>query len=362
MNFELSDEQRMLKDSLSRFLSDRYDFKARERVIREGGLDGAVWRGLGELGVFALPFPEEDGGLGGGPVEMMIVAEEMGRALVVEPWLAAIAEIAPLLVSADPAIRADLAARMADGSLRIAFAHREPQAEAERPATTFADGKLSGTKARVIHGAMADAFIVSASVDGGTGLFLVETADPGVTIRSQPTQDGRRMAEIHFDGAAARRLDQGDAETLIANAAAAALAATCAEAVGAMDAALWLTTDYLKTREQFGRPIGTFQGLQHQAADMFVALEQARSMAMYAAVMSERTGAERDAALSAAKVQINRSAKRIGQTAVQLHGGVGVTMEYAIGHYFKRLTMIELTHGDLDHHMDRLARLGGVPA
>ena len=258
--------------------------------------------------------------------------------------------------------------RIASGETVMAFAHHEPaqwSGEAEPLAATAketADGwRLDGVKSPVRHGGQADVLIVSAQVGGDTGLFLVDgnTANR----RDFKTQDGMRAAEIMLEDAPGERLSGGIAASdAIARAEAAGLAAVCAEAVGCMDKALELTSEYLKTREQFGRAIGSFQALQHAAADMVIEVEQARSMALYAAMMAGAEDArERDAALSAAKVQVCRSARAVGQTAVQLHGGVGMTMEYAIGHYFKRLTMIELEFGGLDFHLDRLSVLGGLP-
>ena len=231
------------------------------------------------------------------------------------------------------------------------------------PPARAADGdgwQLHGVKSPVRHGAQADVLIVSALTEGETGLFLVD--GKGATRRDFETQDGMRAAEVVLEDTPAQRLAGGiAADEAIARGQAAGLAAVCGEAVGCMDKALELTSEYLKTREQFGRAIGSFQALQHVAADMVIKVEQARSMALYAAMMAQTGGEpERDAALSAAKVQICRSARAVGQAAVQLHGGVGMTMEYAIGHYFKRLTMIELEFGGLDFHLDRLSALGGL--
>ena len=369
MDFELSEEQRLLRESLSRLLADRYGFEQRNRYrALPGGFDPAVWRAYAGMGLTALNVPEACGGLGAGAEETFIVMSEMGKALTAEPYLATCILAPELLKAAGGEQAAPVLERIAAGEAIVAFAHHEPAqwaGEAERLSTTAkvtSDGwRLNGVKSPVRHGAQADLLIVSAEAGEETGLFLVDGNT--ATRRDFETQDGMRAAEIVLDEAPAERLTGGlAAAEAVARAEAAGLAAVCAEAVGAMDKALELTSEYLKTREQFGRAIGSFQALQHAASEMVIEVEQARSMALYAAMMARaEDAAERDAALSAAKVQVCRSARAVGQAAVQLHGGVGMTMEYAIGHYFKRLTMIELEFGGLDFHLDRLSALGGLP-
>lgn len=378
MDFDLTDEQRLLKDSVDRFLSDRYGFEARRRVMRQpNGWSREIWAGFAELGLLGLPFPESVGGFGGGPVEIGLVMDSFGRALVVEPYFAGIVLAGGVLRrAASPAILGELAPQIADGRILLAYAQAERQARwglndvMTRAERDGAGWRITGQKSLVLHGDSADRLIVSARTAGGErerhgiGLFLVDAADPGVSRRFYPTQDGQRAAEIGFERARGEAL--GDTEGALPLMEAAqddAIAALCAEAVGCMAAMHALTIEYLKTRQQFGRPIGANQALQHRAVDMLIALEQARSMALYAAMMvGEEDQAERDRAIHAAKVQIGRSARHIGQEAVQLHGGIGVTMEYAVGHYFKRTTMIERQMGDTEAHLAALARLGGLIA
>ena len=369
MNFELNDEQRMLSDSLGRFLADQYGFEARQRFLDlPEGMDRAVWSGIAELGLFALPFAEDDGGLGGSSVDTMIVGETMGRAIVNEPWQAAMAVAPALLEAASGDLRIETAAAIIDGSALPAWAHVEPgMIHLNEPMSTqaCAQDTLTGTKTMVPFGAEADLLFVTAiGPDRDTALYLVKQGAAGLEMRGYATQDGKRAAEITFDGTPAQRLTSGiSASDAIGKAQAKALAATIAEALGAMEAAVDMTVDYLKTREQFGRPIGSFQALQHIAAGAVVEIEQIRSMSMYASVMCDDPDPQaRDLALSAAKIKMCDAAREIGQMAIQLHGGVGMTMEYAIGHYFKRLTMAEIAWGDRDFHMDRLSAAGGLAA
>jgi pimeloyl-CoA dehydrogenase small subunit len=381
MDFTLTDEQRLLKDSVERLLADRYGFDARQRFMTEpAGWSAAMWRAYAELGLLGLPFDERDGGIGGGPVETMIVMEAIGRALALEPFLATVVISGGLLRrGGSDALRASLVPQIAAGDLRIAFAHAERQARydlADVAVTARRDGGdyvLDGAKSLVIHGDSADKLIVSARLSGnrrdrdGIGLFVVDAAAPGLSRRGYPTVDGLRAAEVTLSGVRVSGDgvlgEPGAAFPLIAQAVDAAIAALAAEAVGAMAALHEMTVDYLKTRKQFGVPIGSFQVLQHRAADMVIALEQARSMAMFATMMAEEPDpAERRKAIAAAKVQIGRSARFVGQQAIQLHGGIGMTMEYKAGHYFKRLTMIDTLFGDADHHLAELARLGGLSA
>ncbi len=369
MDFELSEEQRLLCESLSRLLADRYSFDQRNRYrALPGGFDPAMWQAYAEMGLTALNVPEAHGGLGAGAEETFIVMSEMGKALSGEPFVATCILAPQLLKAASEDQAGPVLERIAAGELIVAFAHHEPaqwsgEAEGLSVTASQANGgwRLSGVKSPARHGAQADALIVSARAGGETALFLVDS--DAATRRDFETQDGMRAAEVVFENAPAERMSGGiAAEEAVARAEAFGLAAVCAEAAGAMDKALQLTSEYLKTREQFGRAIGSFQALQHAAAGMVIEVEQARSMALYAAMMAGADDAgERDAALSAAKVQVCRSARSVGQAAVQLHGGLGMTMEYAIGHYFKRLTMIEQEFGGLDFHLDRLSALGGLP-
>lgn len=381
MDFDLSDDQRAIKDSVDRLVLDRYAFDARQKYRREDkGFSDAMWAQFAELGLLAVPFAEEHGGLGGGPVETMIVMEAFGRGLVVEPYLASIVMAGGLIRhTASDAQKAEWIPALADGSTRLSFAFAERQsrydtAVVETRATRNGDGwTLSGEKSLVLHGDSADGFIVSARTAGGVsdeagiGLFHVPADAPGLSRRGYLTQDGLRAAEVSFDGVAVPA-DHGlgdpeGANSSIARVVDEAIAALCAEAVGAMERMHALTIDYMKTRQQFGVPIGSFQVLQHRGADMFIALEQARSMMLYATMNASEDDADlRREAMSAAKVQIGRSARFIGQNAIQLHGGVGVTMEYEVGHLFKRTTMIDLAFGDADWHLEKLAEQGGMSA
>jgi len=374
MDFDLTEEQGLLADSVARLLKDRYGFESRKAYqATTPGFSEALWRQYAELGLLGLPFAEEDGGFGGGPVETMLTMEAFGRALALEPYLATVVLAGGLVRrAASGALRASIATQVAAGDLRLAFAQNERQSGWDLfdiVTSARKDGEgylLNGEKGLVLHGDSADKLVVSARVAGaqrergGVGLFLVDAGAPGVARRGYSTQDGQRAAEITFsnvrvESEAALGDPEGAAST-IERVVDEAIAALCAEAVGAMSEALDITVDYMKTRKQFGAPIGSFQALQHRAADMVVALEQARSMTMFATMMAgEENAAERAKAISAAKTQIGRAAKFIGQQATQLHGGIAMTYEYKLGHLFKRLTMIDMTFGDADAHLRRLS-------
>jgi len=381
MDFALTDEQRLLKESVERLLADRCRFEDRQRFMAEPtGWSRVLWRSYAELGLLGLPFEEKHGGVGGGPVETMIVMEAFGRALALEPFFATVVLGGGLLrLGADEAMRAVLIPKIAAGDLLLAFAHGERQSRydladiATAARRDGADYVLDGVKSLVIHGDCADKLVVSARLVGartdrdGIGLFVVDADAAGVSRRAYPTVDGLRAAEVILSGVrvgADRVLSEpGKAFPLIAKVADSAIAALAAEAVGAMGAMHESTVEYLKTRKQFGVPIGSFQVLQHRASEMLIALEQARSMAVFATMMAEEPDpTERRKAIAAAKVQIGRSGRFVGQQAIQLHGGIGMTMEYKVGHYFKRVTMIDTLFGDADHHLAELARLGGLIA
>ena len=381
MDFDLNDEQRQLKDSIERLLADSYgDLAQRQGYQKEAkGYGQRLWQHYADLGLLAVPFAEQHGGLGQGLTETMLIAEAFGRALAIEPYLATVVLAGGALRHAgNEALLCGLVPAIAAGRLTLALAHQERQARydlADTSTTARADSKggytLEGEKCVVLHGDSADQLIVAARTSGsraergGIGLFLVAADANGVTRRGYATQDGMRAADVTLSAvrvapeAVLAAPDQGLAvlERVVDE----AIAALSAEAVGAMAALTDLTVEYLKTRKQFGVAIGSFQVLQHKSVDMFVALEQARSMAAYATMMaSEPDARERRKAISAAKVQIGRSARLVGETAIQLHGGIGMTMEYKAGHYFKRLTMIDMAYGDADHHLRRLAAAGGL--
>jgi len=368
MNFELNDEQRMLSESLSRMLADRYDFEARKKyVAMDGGMDPAIWKAYAEMGLFALPFPEDEGGIGGTATETMLVAEAMGHAITVEPWMEAMVLAPSLLQAASSEQRAKIAEGIISGETIPAYAHLEP-AMLERDEglkTQENGGKLSGTKTVVTFGEEADViFVTAVDASGKTGIYVVKKGAEGLEARGYKTQDEQRAAELTFDNTPAEKLEGGiDADKAIRLAEAKALAASIGEALGAMEQAIDLTVAYIKEREQFGKPIGTFQALQHIAAQGVVEKEQVKSMAMYAALMCEDEDEHaRDLALSTAKVKMCDASRYVGQMSIQLHGGVGMTMEYSIGRYFKRLTMLEIAWGDRDFHMDRLCEAGGLAA
>jgi pimeloyl-CoA dehydrogenase small subunit len=377
MDFDLSEDQRLLKDSVDRLIADQYPFEQRKKYATESlGYSAAMWDRITEMGLLGLPFEETLGGFGGGAVETAIVMEAFGRGLVLEPYFATVILGGGLLRrAASASMLGALAPKVAAGKLKLAFAHVERHSRynlADVGTTARKDGSgyvLDGAKSVVIHGDTADRIFVTARMAGerrardGVGLFLIDPATPGVTRRGYPTQDGQRAAELTMANArvSADDLLSDNALPVVEHVIDEAIAALCAEAVGAMQAMQDLTLEYLKTRKQFGRPIGSFQVLQHRSVDMLVAVEQARSMAMFASVMAaEENPIERRKAISAAKVQIGRSARHVGQEAIQLHGGIGMTNEYAVGHYFKRVTMIDQLYGDADTHLSYLAAHGGL--
>ena len=381
MDFDLSEEQRLLKDSVDRMVADKYDFEKRKTYLKnEHGFSREVWGQFAELGLLALPFAEADGGFGGGAVETMIVMESLGRALAVEPYLATVVLSGGVLRhAATEAQRAEFVPQIAGGEKIFALAHHERAARynlacVSTKATKDGDGYvLDGEKSLVLNGDAADWLVVSARVSGGTrdadgiGLFIVDARAPGVTRRGYWNQDATRSAEISFSKVkvdAAHVLGEpGKGLPVIERVIDEAIAALCAEAVGGMSVAHADTVDYLKTRKQFGVTIGSFQSLQHRAVEMFVFLEQARSITFFATMMaSEADAKERARAMAAAKVQIGKSLRFVGQQSIQLHGGIGMTYEYRVGHYFKRGTMVDSLFGDVDHHLARLSAMGGLIA
>jgi pimeloyl-CoA dehydrogenase small subunit len=381
MDFDLSEEQRLLKESVDGLLTDAYDFDQRKKYMKEkGGWSKTLWGKLAEQGLLGLPFAEADGGFGAGAVETMIVMEALGKALVVEPYLATVVIAGGFLRHGGSAEqKAKYIPGIIDGSKTFAFAQLEKNSRYDlHDVVTSAKKKgngwvIDGEKFVVLNGENADTLIVTARTKGGQrdktgiGVFLLPADAKGITRKGYPTQDGLHAADITFTsvevGADAAIGDPENALPLIERVADEARTAICAEAVGAMDESLKTTVEYIKTRKQFGVAIGSFQSLQHRAADMFVALEQARSMSMLATMASDFDNArERANSVAAAKVQIGKSLKFVGQQSIQLHGGIGMTMEAKIGHYFKRLTMIENTLGDTDYHLRRVSEGGGLLA
>ncbi|MBF6466340.1 acyl-CoA dehydrogenase family protein [Nocardia beijingensis] len=358
MDFDLTDEQVMLRDTVRDLLARTYDAESRLKVVdSELGWSRDVWRQLAELGVLGLSFTEEDGGVGAGPVETMVVLEEVGRRLAPEPILDAVLVPGGLIAAtASAEQRQRILPEVAAGAKLLAFAHAEPGVRwpsNDLATTAAAQGDsytLSGVKNPVPHGDSADELVVSATLpEGGVGLFLVASDATGVVRKSYRTVDGQRGAQLELTDAPAERLGVADAAEAIASVLTHAQASLCAESVGAMEEALRLTADYLKQRKQFGVTLSKFQTLTQRAAEMYVSLELARSMSLYATA-SLADGADDPVIASRARLQVGRAARHIGQEAIQMHGGIGVTAEYPVSHYVARLTAIEHTLGSgLEH-------------
>jgi pimeloyl-CoA dehydrogenase small subunit len=378
MDFEYTEEQRLLRESLDRLLADSYGFdKRRGYLVEPEGYSAAMWGQYAELGLLGLPFAEEHGGFGGGPVDVMVVMEAFGRVLALEPYLATVVMAGTALGHAGSAAQNEaIVPQIADGSLRLAVAHGERQARYDladvlTTATKTASGwRLDGAKSVVVHGDSADKLIVSARVSGdrmdsdGIGLFLVDAKASGVARRNYKMRDGVSAADIALsavDIPASDALgDPGRGLATIERVNQAGIMATSAEAVGAMETMLAMTIEYMKTRVQFGKPIGENQALQHRATEMMMSLEQGRSLAMLAAIMVDDSNAEQRARdLSTVKVGVGQAARFVSQNAVQLHGGIGMTEEYAVGHYFRRCMVIEHSFGDTGYHLSKLAAAVG---
>jgi pimeloyl-CoA dehydrogenase small subunit len=371
MDFNFTEEQSMLRDTVASYLQDRYDFDSRRKIISsDSGWSKDTWSAFAnELGILGAPFSEDHGGLGGGAIENMIVMEEFGKALVVEPYLGTVVIGGGFLKHSGYAGAADLIGGVIGGETVIAFAYAEPQGRynwADLKTTAKKDGAgwtLNGHKAVVIGAPWATHLIVTARTAGGqrdasgVSVFLVEKAAKGVTTRDYPTVDGQRASEVYFENVslgADALIGTADAGLPLVNKVLdEAIAAVCAEAVGAMRKLHEGTLDYARQRKQFGVPIASFQVLQHRMVDMFMNVEQSVSMTYMATMKIDESDAERAKAVSAAKVQIGKACKFVGQNAIQIHGGMGMTDELAIGHYFKRATMIEGLFGSVDHHLRR---------
>ena len=378
MDFSLSDEQSMLKDSIEKFVQNDYDFDTRRKIMaNDEGFSRELWSQMAELGWLAVPFAEEDGGFGGGAIELMLVMEQIGRGLIVEPYMATVVLAGGFLKRAGSAEQKEkYLSGVIDGSKLGAFAFAEPQGRfnlADLTTTAAADGDgyvLNGHKAVVLNGPSADFLVVSARTSGeqrdeaGVSVFVLDADTAGVSRRDYPTVDGLRAAEITLEnvrvGADALIGEAGQALPLIQEVIDEATLAVGCEAVGNMEVAYKSTVDYSKQRVQFGQPIGKFQVLQHRMVDMFMEYEQAKSLMYMAAMrMDEGYGAVAQKAVSAFKVQVGKSGRYVGQQAVQVHGGMGMTEELHIGHYFKRLTMIDTLFGNIDFH---LRRYGSIAA
>ena len=368
MNFNLKEEQVQFADALKRWIGRDYSFEQRRAIVGSPeGTSSQAWATLVELGMTALPVPEEQGGFSGKATDLFVVMRELGRGLVVEPYLATVLGTQFLKLGGG---HGGLLEQVAAGELKLACALGERQSRHDlrdivtRAESTGEGWRLSGEKKAVVHGAQAGALVLSARTAGsareeaGITLFAVPLEAPGVRVTGYRTLDGLRAADILLDGAvlpaSAVIGREGEGWPILEQGADYGAGLLCFEALGAMEALFDATLDYLKTRQQFGVPIGKFQALQHRMADMYIHLEQARSMALLAAVTLDGEDAgQRRRVVSAAKYRIGQAARFIGQQAVQLHGGMGVTDELAAAHYFKRLSMIELTLGDRDHHLAR---------
>ena len=379
MDFGFSEEQQQLADTLRRFVARDYGL-AQRHISKDSatGWSREVWQALADLGVLAINIPEQYGGLGCGPVETMLAMNAFGAALLVEPYLASAVVSTSLIKDiADESVKGELLPQLACGEKIAVLAHFEPasrfsQTHVACRARKSGDGYvLAGHKAVVVHAAAADLLLVSARSAGGAddgdgvSLFLVARDTPGLVLREYPTIDGQRAAEVFlhnaFIPATARLGSDGAALPAIERALDIGLAALCAEAVGAMKALFEATIEYLKTRSQFAQPIGRFQALQHRAADMLLHFEQAQSMSYLATMRcTSEDSHERRRSLSAAKVIVGQACRFIAQTAVQLHGGMGMSDELNVSHWFKRLTMIELSLGDTDSHLQRFAELSSL--
>ena len=375
MDFSYSEEQTLLRNSVSKYLADKYTFDSWRKFTRSDlGRDPAHWKQFAELGLLAAPLPEEHGGLGGGAVDASVVMEEFGKALVVEPYVPTVIIGGGLLKhGGSDAQKSEWLNKIAAGETMMAFAFAEPQGRYNLADLTTSAKKqgsgyvLNGQKAVVIGAPWANQLIVTARTAGGqrdtkgVSVLLVDKKAKGVSSRDYPTVDGLRAAEITFENVevpAANVIGPADdALPLIERVVDEAIAATCAEATGCMKVLVDTTVAYSKQRKQFGVPIGKFQVLQHRMVDMFVNYEQSVSITLMVTLKLDESDAERAKAASAAKVTIGKSGRFVGQSAVQIHGGMGMTDELNVGHYFKRLTMIDALYGNADHHLKRYAAL-----
>ena len=372
MDFEPSDDQRLLLESVSRMLADTYTFAQRKTYIAAPeGWSTAIWSQFAELGLLGLPFPEEYGGFGGGAQEVMLVMQQFGRVLVVEPFLTTVVFGGTAILTAGTAAQKEaLLPAIAEGRLKLAFAHGERQARYDLTdvvTTAKQDGDgwiLDGSKTVVAHGDTADTLIVSARTSGdrydedGITLFLVDASSQGVAHRGYITRDETRAADISLSNVRATAVlgDVGKGLAIIQRVVEAGIAATAAETVGAMEAMNDMTLEYSKTRVQFGQPIGTYQVVQHRMSDMFMTQEQGRSMAMLATMSLDNADpVERAHDLAMAKVGVAQAGRYVSQSAVQMHGGIGMTEEYAVGHYFRRCMVLERLFGDPAYYLQRLA-------
>ena len=375
MDFSYTDTQDMLRDTLSRFLSDTYDFETRNKMLHaEGGRDPGVWKALAqELGILSAPFAEEYGGLGGGAIENALIMEELGKVIAIEPYLQTVVIGGGALKAVGGAQADAVIPEIIAGNAIIAFAYAEPQGRydlANLRTTAKKEGAgyvLNGHKGVVYAAPWATHLLVTARSGGGqrdadgVSLFLVEANTPGIVRRDYPTVDGFQASEIYFENvsvpAEALLGGEGSALPIIEQIVDEATVGVCAEACGVMQKLHEGTMEYAKQRQQFGQPISRFQVLQHRMVDMFLEVEQSRSMTLMGTLKLDLPADQRKAAVSSCKAKVSKAAKFVGQNAIQTHGGIGITQELPIGHYFKRATMIENQFGSSDYHFDRFEKL-----
>jgi len=360
MDFDFTDDQEQLRDAVRKWVDKGYSFERRRAIVKAGGFSREAYKELAELGLCGLYIPESHDGMGMGPVEGMVVMEELGRGIVLEPLNQSLIAGAVLSGYAPDALKAHWLPKIASGEALLVLAYQERAARYRldvcdtKAAQTATAWSLTGNKSIVPAGDQADAFIVPAMVAGKLALFLVERSGNGVTTRGYGTQDGSRAAELTLQNAPASLITL-DGLTALEHAIDIGIAATCAEAVGVLDKTMAITVEYMNTRKQFGVFISSFQALRHRVADMKMQLELARSMSYYAALKLNAPAPERRAAMARAKYQLGNSMRFVGQQAVQLHGGIGVTDEYIVSHYFKKLTQMEMTFGDTLHQLGEVA-------
>jgi alkylation response protein AidB-like acyl-CoA dehydrogenase len=364
MDFDFSDDQEQLRDAVRKWVDKGYDFERRRAIVAAGGFDRAAYTELAELGLTGLYVSEDNGGMGMGPTEAMVTMEELGRGIVLEPVTQTLITSATLQTHAPAALQAAWLPRMAAGEAIVVLAHQERAARyqlnrcAAQASESAGTWTVSGTKSVVAVGDQADAFVVPAMVNGTNGgqlaLFLVERSASGVSTQAYVTQDGSRAAEVVLSKAAAQLITLNGLVAL-EEAVDIGIASVCAEAVGVMDKTLAITVEYLNTRKQFGVVIASFQALRHRVSDMKMQLELARSMSYYATLKLHAPAEERRRAMARAKYQLGVSMRFIGQQAVQLHGGIAVTDEYIVSHYFKKLTQLDMTFGDTLHQLGEVS-------
>jgi alkylation response protein AidB-like acyl-CoA dehydrogenase len=360
MDFDFSDDQEQLRDAVRKWVDKGYTFERRRDIVKAGGFDRAAYGELAELGLAGLYISDDHGGMGMGPVEGMVVMEELGRGIVLEPLAQTLIAGGILGGYAPDAVKASWLPRIAAGEALVVLAYNERKARYRldvcetQAAQSGSAWTVTGAKSIVAAGDQADAYLVPAIANGKMAMFIVERSASGVKARGYPTQEGGRAAEVEFKSSPAALVTL-DGLAALEHAVDIGIAAACAEAVGVLDKTMAVTVEYMNTRKQFGVALATFQALRHRVADMKMQLELARSMSYYASLKLNAPAEERRRALARAKYQLGVSMRFIGQSSVQLHGGIGVTDEYIGSHYFKKLTQLELSFGDTLHHLGEVS-------